>query len=284
MLASMTAFAKADFVSEFGTFHWEIRCVNNRYLEPRFYLPDQFAVFEPLLRDLLREQLARGRCDINLRFLPKVSSEPLKINQEYARALLKQINEIFGSQIQCNAFELLRWPGVLNLPGQADTDLQEQLSQSFKVVLQQLIFDRQREGKQIQQMLLNRWQTIQTHLQKITERVPALLPLLQERLLNHLQRLKSELNQERLEQEMVYLSNKMDVDEEMDRFNTHLAEFKAVLEKGGAIGRRLDFLLQELQREINTLGNKANDKLVSQHVVDIKVLIEQIREQVQNVE
>jgi uncharacterized protein (TIGR00255 family) len=287
MLASMTGFAKTDFSSPLGVFHWEIRCVNNRYLEARFYLPDQLSIVEPSFRDLLREQLSRGRCDINCRFLPQVTAGPLQINQAYVEALLQQLNHLSQSanvSLQYNAFDLLRWPGVQKLSENADTALQDYALASFKAVIQQLVIDRQREGHQIQQLLSHRLQTIHTHLQHICERVPELLPLMRERLLNSLQQLQGELNQERLEQELVYLAQKMDVEEEIDRFTTHLHEFKSVLEKGGAVGRRLDFLLQELQREINTLGSKANDKIVSQQVVDVKVLIEQIREQVQNVE
>jgi uncharacterized protein (TIGR00255 family) len=287
MLASMTGFAKTDSSSSLGAFHWEIRCVNNRYLDARFYLPEQFAGVEPMLRDLLREQLSRGRCDIHCRFLPQTSNEPLQINQDYALALLQQLNQLSQTAnvpMHCNAFDLIRWPGVQKLLSNADSDLQQQLAHSFKAAIQQLIADRQREGQQIQLLLSQRLQFIHTHLENIRERIPALLPLLRQRLLENLKQLQGELNQERLEQEMVYLAQKMDVEEEIDRFTTHLHEFKTVLEKGGAVGRRLDFLLQELQREINTLGSKANDKIVSQQVVDVKVLIEQIREQVQNVE
>lgn len=287
MLASMTAFAKKDFATSVGSFYWEIRGVNHRYFEPRFYLPDQFTVYESTLRDAFREQFSRGRFDIQCRYLPRMDAEPLKINQEYAFALLQQLNKLTKLStmpLQCNALELIRMPGVLQLSAQADEVLQQELLQSFKHVMQQLQSDRQREGQQLQQLLLQRLQLIREHQQKIAVRVPELLPLLRERLLISLQQLKGELNQDRLEQELLYLAHKLDVHEELDRFEVHVTEFQTVIEKGGAVGRRLDFLLQELQREINTLGNKANDKLVSSLVVEIKVLIEQCREQVQNVE
>lgn len=287
MLISMTAFAKADIQTNYGVVSWEVRCVNHRFLDPHFRLHDQFASLEGQLRDSLKQYLARGRCDVFMRFTPKVTTENLHINESLAAQLINQLKMIADKHavaFQYSGLELLRFPGIMQMPSNEDETMHKEILQSFQTVLTKLVADRQREGSQIQQLLLQRLQQIADHFVVIKQRVPALLPQVEQKIITALQNLKSELNQDRLEQELVYLANKIDVQEECDRFMTHLQELTQAITTGGTIGRRLDFLLQEIQREINTLGNKANDRSISQAVVDIKVLIEQIREQVQNVE
>jgi len=290
MLASMTGFAKTDKQTERGVFTWEVRCVNHRFFDPHFRLPEQFVGLESDLREILRGVISRGRCDIFLVYTPSASTAGLVINKLFAQQLLKQLQDLVENNqnpsiaLTVDGLALLRWPGVMSLAAESDDACRAALLTSFKEAVEILARDRQREGKQIKILLSQRLKEILACLMIIQQRIPEVALVLRKRLTSALQELKSELDQDRLEQEMVYLANKIDVEEELDRFATHMAEFENILEKGGAAGRRLDFLLQELQREINTLGNKTNDKLISPQVVNIKVLIEQLREQIQNLE
>lgn len=287
MLNSMTAFAKCDKQNQFGYISFEIRTVNHRYLEMGFRLPDSVSSIEAALRDKIRHYIQRGRCDITLRYQPSIASNKVLLNLEIAEDLLKNANILAKKSdlpVMLNITDILRWPGVQQAELNNNEDLHSAIINVFVQAMEMLVQERQREGKLLHGLLLQKLEAICKHFSEIKQLIPQMLPKLQTKVITRLAELKVMLDNNRLEQELVYLANKMDVEEEIDRIQMHTNELQKILIAGGVIGRRLDFLLQELHREVNTLGTKAPDKHVTQYIIDIKVLIEQMREQVQNVE
>lgn len=285
---SMTGFARLSHQAEWGEVSCEIRSVNHRYLEPSIRLPELLRGLEPSLRDLLRKQLQRGKVEINLQLnLNKQVSNGLSINEENLKALSKAITEatvIHPQTADIDALQLLQWPGVLE-QNKLDTKIIESSSSKLvKQTLQNLIEHRQREGAELQQLIADRLQEIDTLVIKVREEMPIILEAQKTRIKEKLSDFKTELDETRIEQEMVLLANKADVAEELDRLQTHLVEVEHILKQKGAIGRRLDFMMQELNREANTLSSKSLTSETTQISVSIKVLIEQMREQIQNIE
>lgn len=287
MPASMTGFARTTVQDQQGVIHWEIRSVNHRYLEPSFRLPDIFRELEPALRQKLREGLGRGKVDCFLTFQPVEHLSDVDVNLELARQYLdacETVSQLMADPAPISPLDILQWPGVLR-HGEADTEaLQQAALSGFDEALEQLRQHRRREGESLADHIRQRLNAISAITVQVRKLMPQLLEAQRNRLLTRLEELNVQLPPERLEQEVVLLAQKSDVDEEVDRLDTHVSEIFSVLKRNEPVGRRLDFLMQELNREANTLGSKSLSSQTSQLSVELKVLIEQMREQIQNLE
>ncbi|MGL5046173.1 MAG: YicC/YloC family endoribonuclease [Shewanella sp.] len=287
MIQSMTAYARIEHKAQWGTASWEIRSVNQRYLETYLRLPEQFRSFEPVLRDRLRKRLSRGKVEVNLRYeLADNSSNALQLNQALAKQLLNAATWLKqeAGQGDVNLTDILRWPGVL-ASGEQDMDaIGADLMTAFDSAIDQFIEARGREGEAIKDMLLSRLDGVSEQIAVVREHMPTVMLYQREKLTNRLAEIKGELDPARIEQEMVLLAQKQDVAEEMDRLEAHVTEARRILKKGGSEGRRLDFMMQEFNRESNTLASKSISTEITSAAVELKVLIEQMREQIQNVE
>lgn len=287
MVHSMTAFARCERAGAYGTLSWELRSVNHRYLEPHLRLPDNFRDLEGPVREALRQGLSRGKVECTLRFTEAGSGRTLQIDRARAAQLVAVAEEVAGLIRQpapINPLEVLAWPGVLVGDATDPQALNAAALELFGEALAQLREGRAREGQDLARLLEDRLQAILLEVATLREQIPQMLGLQRQKILDRFSELKLELDSQRLEQELVLLAQKSDVAEELDRLSTHVAEVRRVLKAGGAVGRRLDFLMQELNREANTLGSKAFDPRSTQAAVNLKVLIEQMREQVQNIE
>ena len=283
----MTAYARIEHKADWGTASWEIRSVNQRYLETYLRLPEQFRSFEPVLRERLRKRLNRGKLEVNLRIdLSDNSEGELKVNETLAKQLLNAANwlQAEAGKGDINLTDILRWPGVISSQEQDLNAIGKDLLSAFDDALTQFIEARGREGNAIKAMLLTRLDSITDQVAIVREQMPLVLQYQREKLTNRLADIKGELDPARLEQEMVMLAQKQDVAEEMDRLDAHVTETRRILNKGGAEGRRLDFMMQEFNRESNTLASKSISSEITTAAVELKVLIEQMREQIQNVE
>ena len=288
MVHSMTAFARRERQGDWGTLTWELRSVNHRFLEAYLRLPEDLRPLEDRVRERVREHLQRGKVDCALRFRAGTGLVPeISVNEALATQLARASRDVDGilyNPAPVSSVEILRWPGVLE-QGEVDLDsVHEQVIGLLDETLSQLVESRAREGARLGQVILQRLDTMGTITASVRELLPGILQRQRERLAARLVELKSELDQTRLEQEMLILAQKMDVAEELDRLQSHIEEVRRVLAGGGAVGRRLDFLLQELNREANTLGSKSVDTETTRASVELKVLIEQMREQAQNIE
>jgi len=289
MPRSMTGFARREAKLPWGTLVWEIRSVNHRYLEPSFRLPEDFREIEPNLRDAMRKALQRGKVEASLSVQWEQEGETeLGINLTKVAQLTKasqQINGLLGAAAApVNALDILRWPGVIQKQELDREELHKAALELFDSALAGLIEHRSREGAELEQLIINRLASVSTHVAAVRARMPEILAAQREKLQTKLATLQIELDPERLEQEIVLLAQKADVDEELDRLDTHVIEVKRSLKQTDSLGRRLDFLMQELNREANTLSSKSVVSETTQAAVELKVLIEQMREQVQNIE
>jgi len=287
MIQSMTAYARIEHKAQWGTASWEIRSVNQRYLETYLRLPEQFRSFEPVLRDRLRKRLSRGKVEVNLRYeLADNSNNELQLNQGLAKQLLDAATWLKqeAGQGEVNLTDILRWPGVLSSSEQDMDAIGADLMAAFDSAIDQFIEARGREGEAIKDMLLSRLDGVSEQIAIVREHMPKVMEYQREKLTNRLAEIKGELDPARIEQEMVLLAQKQDVAEEMDRLEAHVAEARRILKKGGSEGRRLDFMMQEFNRESNTLASKSISTEITSAAVELKVLIEQMREQIQNVE
>ncbi len=288
MIKSMTAFARETHNSDLGELTWELRTVNHRYLEPHIRLPEELRALDVPVRARLIKSLQRGKVDCTLRYVPALGAAgELTLNRAFVEQLLvagREVGTLIGRAHEPTPFEVLRWPGVLQRP---ELDLDHLTAQALKTLdaaIASLVATREREGARLEQLLRERCARLQASVIRVRERMPAVLGEIRARLAERLAELSVELDPTRLEQEIALIVAKLDVDEEMDRLAAHLAEVLDVLAREEPIGRRLDFLMQELNREANTLGSKSSDVTVTREAVEMKVLIEQLREQVQNVE
>ena len=289
MIRSMTAFARQAGQYDWGSLVWEVRSVNHRYLEPTFKLPESMRVLETGLRDKLRKQLSRGKVECALRIQQQGSGDAnaLHINNPLVQEIItasESISKLMDKPAVIDPLKILQWPGVIGEPN-TDTELIGQQAMAlFQTCLEQLIESREREGTELKQFIEQRLDSIEIITHAVQQQLPEILAAQKLKLLTRLQELKAEPNEDRLEQELVIIAQKADVDEELDRLKTHVAEVRRVLNKGQACGRRLDFLMQELNREANTLSSKSIVSDTTQASVELKVLIEQMREQIQNIE
>ncbi|WP_105102507.1 YicC/YloC family endoribonuclease [Microbulbifer pacificus] len=282
---SMTAFGRAEVNYSTGTAVWEMRSVNHRYLEPHFRLPEAARALEPKLRELLRKTLNRGKVEMTLN-LKANSGEVagLQINQALVDELVRAAQQVAPESQPLNPLEVLKWPGVIAEP---ETNAEEQASailEGFQQALSQVVENREREGAELAGFIETRIKGISEQVTHVRALLPQILQNQREKLKTRLQELLEEIDKDRIEQEIALLAQKADVDEELDRLDAHITETRRVLKNGGPIGRRLDFLMQEFNREANTLSSKAVVTDTTQAAVELKVLIEQMREQVQNIE
>lgn len=287
MVHSMTAFARSEQARPEGTLSWELRSVNHRYLEPHLRLPDSFCDLEGAVRDALRQGLSRGKVECTLRFSEEQRANSLQVDTQRLEQLLgavRQISTLLPEGAPLNPLEVLAWPGVLGAASIDTAALNAAALQLFNETLAQLKQGREREGTDLARLLNERLDSITAEVAALRELVPQMLAGQRQKILERCADMQVELDPQRLEQELVLLAQKSDVAEELDRLQTHVTEVRRVLKGGGAAGRRLDFLMQELNREANTLGSKAFDTRSTQAAVNLKVLIEQMREQVQNIE
>ena len=288
MISSMTAFARRELRGDFGLVMCEIRSVNHRYLEPTFRLSDLVRELEMPLREKLRQQLSRGKIDVWLKH-ETIDNDiaEIRINHALATRLVaaaSEIDKMTRHAAPLNAADILRIPGVV-CPAQPNQQMVTQIALTlFNDTLIDFIAMRQREGAAINTMISQRLNAIAIECEKVRIRMPIIMAHYRQRLLSRLQEVKAELNPERVEQEVVLFAHKIDVAEELDRLNAHIVEIQRVLSQENAVGRKLDFLMQELNREANTLGSKSVSADSSLSSVELKVLIEQMREQIQNIE
>jgi uncharacterized protein (TIGR00255 family) len=262
--------------------------VNQRFLDPTFRLPEALREFEPRLRDILRKRIQRGKVDCSFRLAnDSQDTATLKINTglvRQLRAAAQEIADITDTPAALSPVDILKWPGMVQEQEGDHKALGEAILNLFNTALDELISARQREGDELQKFVTHRLDDIGQIVQHVRISMPKILAANRERLLARLQELKDDLDPVRLEQELTFIAQKADVEEELNRLETHLDEVRRVLPTTGAIGRRLDFLMQELNREANTLSSKAIVADTSLQSVDLKVLIEQMREQIQNIE
>ena len=288
MINSMTAYGRAEHSGDWGRASCEIRSVNHRYLEISVRLPEELRLLEQIIRERISDRLKRGKVDCNIRFEQcEIINGALPVNQELLTKVIETAEKT-AAQLKAgspvNPLDVLRWPGVLDHDVPDTETISTPLIELVDQTLDAVIDTRQREGTKIRTMILERCQSAKENVSKVRELMPTILDNLREKLIQRVQELTHEFDNERLEQELLLLSQKMDVAEEMDRLEAHIDEVIRVLDQKGPVGRRLDFLMQEMNRESNTLGSKSVHLDTSNVSVDLKVLIEQMREQIQNIE
>ncbi|MBI0031545.1 YicC family protein [Gilliamella apicola] len=288
MISSMTAYARKEINQSWGTASWELRSVNQRYLETYIRMPEQFRTLEPIIRERLRGRLTRGKIECNLRFEldPASQHQELSLNEDLARQVLSAVNWIKTEYKSgdVNPIDVLRWPGVLSAKEQNLDSISQEILALLDEAINELITVREREGEVLRDLIIQRLDSITTEVEKIRQWMPQILEWQKERLQNKLAEANIELDKSRLEQEIVLMAQRIDVAEELDRLMTHVKETYAILKKNEAVGRRLDFMMQEFNRESNTIASKSINADVTASAIELKVLIEQIREQVQNIE
>lgn len=287
MIYSMTAYARREVKGDWGTAVWEIRSVNQRYLETYFRMPEQFRGLEPVLRERFRKRLARGKVECHLRFESNnAASSELKINEDLARQVIKaaQWVKTESGEGGINPFQVLQWQGVMEAPEQDFDSINKELLTEFELAVNDFVEARASEGENMKALIVQRLDAITTEAAKVRARMPEILEWQRNRLLTKFEDAKIELDSGRVEQELILLAQKSDVAEELDRLDSHVKETTNVMKKGGACGRKLDFMMQEFNREANTLASKSISTDVTASGVELKVLIEQMREQIQNIE
>lgn len=289
MIRSMTAYARTDMETDIGTITWEVRSVNNRYLDQSLRLPEELRTLDPLVRERVSARLRRGKvdCTAKLQVAQDGSAQSLTLNE----ALLKQlaaacdtVAEHISTAAPVAPTDLLRWPGVIEVRG---LDMERASAVAMQVLeraLDELVATREREGEKLGQLVSERCAQVRTLIEQVSAVLPDIIAANRERLRARLDEVAADMDPARLEQEMVLFAGKADVAEELDRLRAHIEEVERVLARDEPAGRRLDFLMQELNREANTLGSKSVDTQTTRASVDLKVLIEQMREQVQNIE
>ena len=288
MTRSMTAFARHEEQTELGSLSWEIRSVNHRYLEVSFRLEESFRPFEMAMRKLISDTLSRVKVEVALRYrAPEQTQSALQMNVDLAKAVMEnyqQLASFTDSAAPIDILRVMQWPGVIQTESLDQDALQATVLESLKHALADLVATREREGAALEQMIIQRCDQINDIAEQTKTRLPEILASHRQKLSDRIAELEVNLEPERLEQEMVLLAQKADVAEEIDRLQNHVNEVKHTLKRDEPIGRRLDFLMQELNREANTLGSKSIDTDTTRYSVDLKVLIEQMREQIQNIE
>ncbi len=288
MLQSMTGFAREIETTDLGLLTVEIRSVNHRYLDPNFRLPEVLRSFETDLREQLQQNLSRGRIEVTIRLdFEQNPAQTLIFNEALAKRIIEIHNEtqaLLNDDEELEATELLTFPNVITQAAPDPEQIKAPLLATFERALTSLNENRQREGARITTMLQERLQKMASLVERARTIRPLALERIKNRLLERLNELEVEHDPHRLEQELLYIAQRLDIDEEIDRLNAHIAEMAEVFKRKEPVGRRLDFLSQELNREANTLGSKSQDVELTQIGVDLKVLIEQIREQIQNIE
>jgi uncharacterized protein (TIGR00255 family) len=288
MIRSMTGFARREHAAAFGSLAWELRAVNHRYLEVSLRLPDDFRAAEGSFRQAIAAGVRRGKVEASLYFRPTVAtSAGLELNEGLLEQLIERAVDVrtrLAGAAEINVVDLLRWPGVVREAERDNAAAVEAAQALLGEALAALDGSRASEGERITDLLRGRSATIEALADTVSARLPEVRERIRAKLGERLGQVAVEPNRERLEQELVIALQKMDVDEELDRLRSHVAEVRKVIASGEPAGRRLDFLMQEFNREANTLSSKSQDVETTRAAVEIKVLVEQMREQVQNVE
>lgn len=283
---SMTSFARVQNKGDFGAFSIEIRTVNQRFLDISLRLPEVVRSLEGDIREKLRDALARGKVELSVRFEPGLTTTDIQINTALTKQLIAASETIrdFATDAQLSLTDIMQWPGVLQTPDVDMDIIKPAFFETLDQALDALNEARAREGEALANLIQARLTQIRDHVERIRPHVATLMDAQREKLCQRIQDAKIEVDNNRLEQELVMWAQKADVTEELDRLDTHVDEVARTLQKGGPMGRRLDFLMQELNREANTLSSKAVSLVTTHAAVETKVLIEQMREQVQNIE
>jgi uncharacterized protein (TIGR00255 family) len=287
MTLSMTAFARAASDAPAGGLVWELRSVNHRYLEISIRLPEELRATEAAVRESIARRIERGKLDATLRFQPKEGGATPSLNAPAASQLLAAADEVGAlttGLAPLSVSDVLHWPGVLRFPALDTESLGGAALELLTTALDELIATRRREGERLRSVLEERLRAIKELLSRLSTLLPEVARDYRLRIENRLGEIRAQLDPTRLEQEIVLYATKADVSEEFDRLRAHVSEVERVLGSKGQVGRRLDFLMQELNRETNTLGAKSVDLRLTNIAVELKVLIEQMREQVQNIE
>lgn len=288
MIYSMTGYAMAAEEFAYGALNVELRSVNHRYLDIQFRLPEDLRSIEPALRELIAAKLNRGKIECRVSFTAAAGAgrEP-----DFNEALLLQVIALntrvraaFPAGESLSVSDILRWPGMLGADTLPVEELKAACSTLLLTALDEFAAARAREGEKLKEMLLERAAAMEKRVAEVAPRMPEIIAAFQGKLATRLREAMAGGDDERIRQEITLFANKIDVDEELTRLTTHIGELRRILSRGGVVGKRLDFLMQELNREANTLGSKSVDIAVTQIAMDLKLLIEQMREQIQNIE
>ena len=284
---SMTAFSRIDVNSEFGSLIFELKSVNHRFIEINFKIPELFKKLELQMRDLLKEALVRGKVECSIIINENTVLSETKIDQaqlENYLDLMQKVKSKVGEPDKISITDVLNLPGVLNQKPIESSGLEKSCLEGFKETIKKLKEFREIEGKKLKKDITEKIKFIDVHLESLEKELPRLLDLNRKRLEKRISDLAVQIDRDRLDQEMVLLANRSDIDEEIVRLRSHSSEVIRLLDTDNAIGRKLDFLMQEMNREANTIGSKSLSEFTSKVAIELKVLIEQIREQVQNIE
>lgn len=288
MIHSMTGFARREARGPWGRLAWELRSVNHRYLEIGLRLPEELRALEGSIRERISARLSRGKVDVSLRWdRLEATAVELSVNEPLVRQLRdvhNRIGRLLNVEKELGPLDLMRWPGVIREQEQDPGPLHEAALGLLDETLDDLRDARRSEGERIAMLIRDRALAVGEIVQRVRERIPHVKANLRARLDARLAEVTAEPDTDRLEQELVYQAQRMDVDEELDRLQSHVAELHDALKRNEPVGRRLDFLMQEFNRESNTLGSKSQDVETTKASVELKVLIEQMREQIQNIE
>lgn len=288
MIYSMTGYASVSRDLPLGTVSLELRSVNHRYLDVQFRVPEEFRSFEPPMREALAAKLTRGKLECRIG-LTRAAAAPalLELNEPLLDKLVELNNRVkarMPAASNLGVSDVLKWPGMFGAETLPVEELREACMSMLAAAMDDFTATRGREGEKLKEMLLERVSSMEALARNIAPKIPQLVAAHQEKLTQRLKEVVATLDEERIRQEVALFATRIDVDEELTRLNTHLTEVRRILTKGGNVGKRLDFVMQELNREANTLGSKSVDVEVSQTSMELKVLIEQMREQVQNIE
>jgi uncharacterized protein (TIGR00255 family) len=287
MIRSMTGFARRERQFPWGLLAWELKTVNHRFLELSCRLPEEFRSAESEFRAAVAASVRRGKVDCSLHFRPAVVAASLEVDAELLASLISRTQQIAvqaGAAARIDALDLLRWPGVMRDATRETAPMIAAAQGLLTEALAELSRSRESEGGRLRDALEQRCAGLLEFSERVTDRLPEIRTRMRAKLLDRIAQLATNVDQDRLEQELAILAQRLDVDEEIDRLRGHVTEVRKTFDGKEAAGRRLDFLMQELNREANTLSSKSQDIETTRAAVDMKVLIEQMREQVQNIE
>ncbi|MFZ2301380.1 MAG: YicC/YloC family endoribonuclease [Gallionella sp.] len=292
MILSMTGYATASAELDSGSLTLELRAVNHRYLDIQLRMPDELRGFESALREAISAQLQRGKVECRINYAARTAQSGAALNRDLLQQLAewnKEVQNTLPEARSLSVADVLRWNGVLETPSASADELRAALLDLLQTALQEFSASRAREGEKLKDFLLQRVDKIEALRNGVMPHVPAAIAAYEQKLAARLREAiqnaaTQDMWDERIRQEITLFASKIDVDEELSRLDSHLTEMHRILAQGGAVGKRLDFLMQELNREANTLGSKSVDAEVSRSAMEMKILIEQMREQIQNLE
>ena len=287
MILSMTGYATASAELDNGSLTLELRAVNHRYLDIQLRMPDELRGFEGGLREAISAQLQRGKVECRINYAARSAQIGAALNRDLLQRLSiwsKEVQSVLPDAHSLSVADVLRWNGILETPTASTEELRATLLDLLQIVLQEFSAARAREGQKLKEFLLQRMEKIEALRNNVMPHVPAAIAAYEQKLITRLRDAMQNADDERVRQEITLFASKIDVDEELSRLSSHLTEMRRILSSGGTVGKRLDFLMQELNREANTLGSKSVDAEVSRSAMEMKILIEQMREQIQNLE